>query len=134
MIKAISEAVSAMFMMEGLEEVGTEAVYRAWGHGAMELVTELAHYAYLAEELSTAGVRVLNDFPGVYDYEVSNPFGKWFAQSVVDKGYIPLQGECWAKLQELALKFFSQGTEDQSTLKRLEAALKQVMEITEYEA
>ena len=77
----------------------------AWGCGQLELIMELAEYAVYSEEK----LEELNpeDYPGVYDYEVSDPFGHWFMAYVINNdGKVPSTEEGHAKLNELREEFF----------------------------
>ena len=58
------------------------------------------------------------DFPGVFHYEVTKPFGAWFAQSLHATGELPDSIVGIKKIGELAEAFFSQGGNHQLIPKR----------------
>lgn len=93
MISMQNVAVTASFMTTGMMVVDakyrttgedgryTHDIYEAWGNGGIELHEELCQYAKLSEKIVAFISNNLEiDFPGVYDYEVSEPFGTWFAE------------------------------------------------------
>lgn len=99
--------VTAGFMWEGVKE--DDALLAHWGQGCLELCQEVVQYAELSEMLLDAAFTVVEkDFPGVYDYEVSEPFGKWC------RGHIECQmlgpsidkRAASAKLAEMVYDFF----------------------------
>lgn len=104
-------------MAEMIIGAGDDAIRAAqdlWACGQLELVMELAEYAIYSEERLEA----MNpeDYPGVYDYEVSGPFGRWFMNYVIEHGgEVPSQEEGRAKLDELIAKFFEIPTYDETT-------------------
>lgn len=89
---------------------GNDLIYQAqdvWGCGQLELIMELVQYAIYSEKV----LKEMNpeDYPGVYDYEVSDPFGRWFMRYVIDHdGEVPLTQEGRAKLDELIKEFFDE--------------------------
>ena len=56
------------------------------------------------------------DFPGVYDYEVSGPFGQWFGDHLLRHDVIPQTGEANEKLIELVSTFFRLKDEEKQRL------------------
>ena len=81
-------AITASFMVVGMTD-NDEALYRRlsehWGKGCFELHYELCQYATLSEQIIDVITRGDGgyDFPGVYDYEVSEDFGLWFAEEIL---------------------------------------------------
>lgn len=76
-------ACTAGFMAVGMQDALKEyPAFEYYGGGVVGLHVELARYAVISEQIvdfiSSEGM----DFPGVYDYEVSEPFGKWFGERV----------------------------------------------------
>jgi hypothetical protein len=100
---------SAAFMMEGLHDVGYDAAINAWELGCLELVTEMVQYAPIADKLHDMGYYE-NGFscPGVFDYEVSSEFGRWFGAYVIANKTTPSRGSGEAELVRLSERFFSQ--------------------------
>jgi hypothetical protein len=104
-------------MMEGLRDLANsegityENIYEAWGDGVAEMVGYMASFAEYIEY----GVQKNYDpdagFPGVFDYDVSAPFGMWFGRRVYNNATegMPSVEECQAKCDELIADFFTQG-------------------------
>lgn len=66
--------VTAAFMWEGVKE--DDKLLEHWGQGCIELCIEVTQFAELSEMYLEAVFSVIGeDFPGVYDYDVSEPFG-----------------------------------------------------------
>ena len=103
-------AIISAFFMEGLHDAGYDLAIERWGNGAFELVQELVGYAAFAEHLVSAiSVAGKFDFPGVYDYEVSSLFGKWFGLHIIEHGQAPHQTEAEGWLVQATRDFFLQG-------------------------
>jgi len=109
-----NQLLTAAFFVEGLHEVkpgGYDAVITAWGKGCIELVDALVSYVPLATQLCNYGA-IASDgqFPGVFDYEVSSPFGKWFGEYILKHGgKAPSQKEAEAWLVKEVNSFFKLG-------------------------
>lgn len=101
--------ITAMYMWEGLlaaaERNPEKNIYDLWGCGALELAMALAEYAIYSE----ARLLQINheNYPGVYDYEVSEPFGAWWAAYIIDNdGNEPDSQLAQDKLNEMIEEFF----------------------------
>lgn len=114
MISMQNVALAASFMTVGMMETGhgrgIDDIYKAWNKGGLELHVELCQYAEMSEKL----VNLINkhyklDFPGVYDYEVSEPFGKWFGEYIFEHHKAPTLKEATEHLVFTIVSFFSQG-------------------------
>lgn len=83
--QARNACTTAIFMWDGVEIVRNKHpnLFDVWGKGCVELGLELSKYALFSEEELTR--RNPDEFPGVYDYEVSNPFGQWFANQIIER-------------------------------------------------
>jgi hypothetical protein len=80
-----------------------------WGQGGLELVMEYAPYGTLLDNICQAAATVLEEgFPGVFDYEVSEPFGDYFAHYVITNRVTPTRGECLRRIRILSEEFFEQ--------------------------
>lgn len=106
MITPHSSAIVAAFFMDGLLQHDQPKLLDAWGNGFYELVYEVTRYAQYCLELADEGGKVC-DFPGVYDYEVSTTFGKWFGDIVLT-GRVPTPNQCRITLLNEADSFFTQ--------------------------
>ena len=111
-MNTLDAAVTATFMWNGALEAGATAdeLYEVWGMGAIELHQELCNYALLSEEIHD--LMPNKDFPGVYDYEVSEPFGEWFAEQLIRTGNAPEYAAAKRELVEHVVEFFAQGSSD----------------------
>lgn len=101
-------AFMALGLMNGKYDGFTSAdVVASWGQGFLELVMELVRNAEHSERLLEQ--RADDFFPGVYDYEVSEPFGFWFGTYVFEHdGQLPPIEECNAELIRRIEAFFNQ--------------------------
>lgn len=111
--QAHSAATTAAFMVMGFpRDDGPDSTMSrlldAWGQGCLELVSEMTQYALYSEELLAA--RKDQDFPGVYDYEVSESFGAWFAAyvRVHPRHAAPPVDQARRVLEGMVGKFFKQ--------------------------
>ena len=119
-------ATTATFMIVGmLREQGvgpTEARYAKllarWGNSAAELHATLCEYAETSEKIIEFLRENKTDFgfPGVYDYEVSEPFGQWFGDYLLTHDAVPQTGVANAELFELASTFFMLTDEEKHRL------------------
>ena len=119
-------ATTATFMVVGmLREQGvgpTEARYAnilaRWGNGAVELHITLYKYAETSEKI----IEFLRknktgfNFPGVYAYKVSEPFGQWFGDYLLRHDAAPQIEEANEKLFELVSTFFILSEEEKQRL------------------
>lgn len=109
-------AIYGAFMLEGMRDAaermggpqGYEKLLIAWGNGCLELVTELCQYASYFDEAIKPYVDQDYGFPGVYEYEVVNFFGSWFAEYVYGAGYVPPVMEAKGEIDRLTTDFFRQ--------------------------
>ena len=107
-MNTLDAAVTATFMWNGALEAGATAdeLYETWGMGAIELHQELSQYALLSEEI--LDLMPNKNFPGAYDYEVSEPFGAWFATKMLESS-APDFEEAKRYLVERVVEFFARG-------------------------
>jgi hypothetical protein len=90
-----AQLLTAAFFMEGLHEArpspdvkpNYDVLIETWGKGCIELVDALVSYVPITIQLCNYGAIASNDvYPGVFDYEVSAPFGKWFGEYILEHG------------------------------------------------
>lgn len=78
----INIAITAASMWEGMQE--DNALLEHWGEGCYELRYAVAEFAELSEMYLEAVFGAADIyFEGVYDYEVSEPFGEWLRKHIV---------------------------------------------------
>jgi hypothetical protein len=102
----LNEHVIAAFFMEGLRELDYQKVLDTWGCGCLELVYEMCQYAPLTEQLLQAAGE--KDFLGIFDYEVSAPFGEWFGKYILSTGGAPDKRAASVWLVTETYNFFTQ--------------------------
>jgi len=87
------QLITAAFFMQGLYDArpgGYDALITAWGKGCIELVDALVTYVPLTTQLCDYGAKATDgNHLGVFDYEVSAPFGKWFGEYILEHGNEP---------------------------------------------
>lgn len=104
---------TAAFYAEGLHDVGYDATIEAWGNGCIEMIREVSQYATLSEMLLN-DVYADHNVMGVYDYEVSAPFGSIFAEYIQNNnGAAPSKSHAGGELVRLTFRFFE--IEDEAT-------------------
>jgi len=110
--------VSAAFFTAGIRKVSMEKLQVACengGYGHLEFVSEMVSHAPFAVAFSYEAAGVVGDnYPGVFAYEVSEPFGTFFAEKVIANGAdLPSKAECENWLVDQIIYFFSQGASPQ---------------------
>lgn len=100
-------AFMALGLVDGKYDGYTSGdVVALWGRGFLELIQELVRNAEHSEMLLATRT---DDFPGVYDYEVSEPFGRWFGAYIFKHGgQAPSIETCHAELAQRVTAFFNQ--------------------------
>jgi hypothetical protein len=124
MVTPHDTAIVAAFFMDGLAVKKLESVNKAWDSGFYELVYEITRYAEFCWTLADVGGNATGDFPGVFDYEVSTPFGTWFGEWILaHNGSPPDAKDCREWLIRQTLTFFkqSQSVDEAGLLNVLEA-------------
>lgn len=112
-------AITASFMAVGMtsnDDTLYDRLLKHWGKGCYELHYELCRYAEVSERIIEVITRGDGgyDFHGVYDYEVSETFGEWFRNAILnhEDGDSPDFETAEAKLIDLACRFFAQKDEE----------------------
>ena len=104
---------TAAFMWEGVtsDDQMWKKAYESINHsiGAVEFASEVTKFAKLAEELCALCVDKYGyEFPGVFDYEVSAPFGNWYRDYVILHGMLPCDTEAALHLNCEVHAFFTE--------------------------
>ncbi len=100
------QLITAGFFIEGLQDASTgenvrpnyDVLIETWGKGCIELVDALVSYVPLATKLCEAAALACDgNYPGVFDYEVSSRFGKWFGEHILQHGHEPseIRASAW---------------------------------------
>ena len=112
------QLITAAFLMEGLHDARPEQgvkpnydeLITIWNKGCIELVDSLVSYVPFAIQFCEAAAIATNGtYPGVFDYEVSSSFGKWFGEHILAHGDKPTQIKAYAWLVKEVGTFFIQG-------------------------
>jgi hypothetical protein len=112
------QLITAAFFMEGLNDArqdhnvkpNYDALIETWGKGCIELVDSLVSYVPLTTQLcEAAAIACDGNYPGVFDYEVSSSFGKWFGEYILEYGDEPSTENVRTWLVIHIGEFFSQG-------------------------
>jgi len=113
-----NQLITAAFFMEGLHDArpdhnvkpNYDALIETWGKGCIELVDSLVGYAPLTIKLcDAAAIACDGNYPGVFDYEVSSSFGKWFGEHILEHGDEPSPENAQTWLVFHIREFFTQG-------------------------
>lgn len=103
---------TAMFICEGLHDAGYDhviaAAAAATGNGWAETCYGIANYARHIDAEAQKYVALEFDYPGVFDYEVSAPFGRWCGEQY-GQHQQPTDTEAIQKIKQLVKNFFTQG-------------------------
>lgn len=82
------------------------------GWGQLEVVAELVGCADRLEKIYAALPEDVRDSsPGVWAYEVAEPFGKWFG-TAAGNGGVPSVAEADSQMAEMVAEFFTQDDGD----------------------
>lgn len=109
--RVLNVAVTAQNILDGLDHhKHWETLQGAWewkGGGFIEFCVWITEISVATNEW----LESLNpqDFPGVFDYEVSYELGSWILKQVLGNGRLPEEAEWMAQMQELTSDFFAQG-------------------------
>lgn len=108
-----NQLLTAAFFMEGMHDArpgGYDALIQAWNKGCIEMVDSLVGYVPFTIQLCEAAAKASDGmYPGVFDYEVSGPFGRWFGEYILEHGDEPPQAEAQSWLAKEVSAFFTQG-------------------------
>jgi hypothetical protein len=118
------QLITAGFFMEGLHDArpdhnvkpNYDVLIETWGQGCIELVDALVSYVPLTTTLcEAAAIACDGNYPGVFDYEVSSAFGKWFGEHILAQGDEPSQINAHSWLVSHLKEFFTQGLTEEET-------------------
>lgn len=104
-------ALAASYLMLGLaEHKEYDKVLPTWsangGEGQLAMIDSISEYASTIASFLEDEVR---DYPGVFHYEVTEPFGAWLATQILETGSLPSDTVGIEKLKEMYEDFFGQG-------------------------
>ena len=126
MMLPVAVSTTATFMIvgmlseknTGLSEMRYTKLLERWENGAVELHATLCEYAETSEKIIEflRENKTAFDFHGVYDYEVSEPFGQWFGDYLLRHDVIPQTSDANRELFELTSTFFMLKDEEKQQL------------------
>jgi hypothetical protein len=98
------------FIYSGLAESGATdpTVNRDSCSGLIGLVADASIHAEYIEMKYQAGIKKHGDCPGVFDYDVSSPFGNWFGEYFLQFGDTPDVVLCQKEIDSLARLCFEE--------------------------
>lgn len=109
----------AAFIMEGIRDAHVDgkpaynAAIDAWGDGCLEMIMEIVKYVdHIEHALQRQLKNGPKDFPGVFDYEVCNPFGQWVCEHLARTGRMPQHVDTLAKIESMVAEFFNRGDDN----------------------
>lgn len=116
-------AATAAFMATGLHKQSSTSTLEQWGEGYLELIYELTQYAEYLTKMHDAGYSLVGS-EGTFAYEVSVPFGSWFANYIDGhNGNAPTKGVAMMNAVNRSMDFFSQGLTHEEILDLKEVLL-----------
>ena len=102
----VNNSITATFVALGVLENRSNKVYTAWGQGAIELHSVFVQIGDLLGEIVSVAEKECDvDFPGVFDYEVSEPLGGWLGNLLVE-GWVFSSKEIYEYALMESVKFF----------------------------
>ncbi|MDP2759890.1 MAG: hypothetical protein Q8O64_05720 [Sideroxyarcus sp.] len=109
--------IIAAFLMSGLCDTRDQSgscvtlsmILEKWDRGCIELVDEMVEHAPFIEECFQVGLKVTGDVTGVFDYEVTESFGRWFGEYVLRCGDTPSEKLVREELARQVVSFFTNG-------------------------
>lgn len=110
MTYTLNVAVTAMNILDGIEATKhwdeLQPVWEHHGKGFVEFCQWLAEFAVESEDRLREYAP--QDFPGVYDYEVSCSLGVWIRKRMLEDDQLPSDGAVSHMLQVFMDSFFKQ--------------------------
>lgn len=106
-------AVVGAYMANGFLDAGSSnsgerqrtLLDRVDSSGHIGLICELCAYAPYARELRDLAYSIAGDYPGVWEYEVVEPFGAWYGDRLLEGGIFTTdEARTW--LRDATLAFF----------------------------
>lgn len=100
---------AAAFVMEGLHDAGYQACVDAYPRPVLDLVDEVTSYVPYIERLAEAAYAYLDSEnigrPGVFPYEVTSPFGKWWGLYLIENREAPFESVVYTYLTQSVFEF-----------------------------
>lgn len=101
--------LSGAYVVLGFHRAASNQCWEIAAQGAeIELVRTLSDLGIEVERVFME-VGDGRDEPGVWHYEVAEPFGAWLAQQVAANGELPDAKDAMRELRKMAREFFAQG-------------------------
>lgn len=101
--------------ISGTQEDKDQSIYAKWGSGGIELHDELVQFVQVSNDVyNTLNELEPDGCNSVWEYEVSEPFGKWFGEHIMEGAGAPSKADGLIKLVSLAVSIWD--TEDKGML------------------
>lgn len=99
--------VHAAYMVLGLTREDTDTILRLKDGGHLDLVNDLCMYASIMADMETIAAAIADGcYPGVFEYEVSEPFGTWYG-SVLASGQLLSHDDVIKMIATFTVAFFA---------------------------
>lgn len=117
--------ITAAFFMEGLHDARSnphitpnyDVLLETWGRGCIELIDTLVSHVPLTLRLCEVAAQACDhNYPGVFDYEVSSCFGRWFGKHILQHGEEPTNQAIHDWLAKQITEFVTQGMTEAEAL------------------
>ncbi len=110
----MSDAIYGAFMMEGFRETSTIKNLPNSIEGGIGLVAELCSYVEPIKAMVAAAESILGEgnHPGIFDYEVTSPFGEFVGSYIEQEREFPSRELCINWLKEACTTFFIRFDDD----------------------
>ena len=128
----MSKAINMAFFVDGLHHAGYQeclnVMSKHQGQGCVEMIWAMEQYADYVDALHTkiAQITDMGDgFAGVFEYEVSSPFGEWYGKHIIEKLGPPSRDDAHKQILDLSIKFLTQEDKSKKLVQFVTTALHQ---------
>jgi hypothetical protein len=114
----LDRAVIGAYLTDGIFFGATDRLLNLYApDGHIGLVFDVCKYADYILGLRKAGFSIVNEYPGVFEYDVVEPFGKWYQESLINRlGQPPTPDMCRMHLINAVQHFFCLCCHDEALL------------------
>ena len=106
--------VTSGFLVAGLEHCGMNNVIESWGQGFLELIIEVVSYADYITAVKEAANEIYDDFPGLFEYEVTESVGSAIGRLIIETGATPPEAYVYNTIHLLVHEFFERSNEKEN--------------------
>lgn len=98
--------IHAAFMVIGMRHADQVDLLPLSDIGQLELINNLCKYAAILADMEQVAAATVGGYPGVFEYEVSDPFGAWYGEALITHAE-PTEAEAIAHIRTLVIAFFA---------------------------